>query len=91
MVHANAKLTLYGRRLIIQRLEQGWRQAEVAESIGVSRSTVAKYAKRYRQEGDAGLADRPSRAHRLQHRLGEPVVEAILRLRRELGHQSPIG
>lgn len=85
MVHANAKLTLYGRRLIIQRLEQGWRQAEVAESIGVSRSTVAKYAKRYRQEGDAGLADRPSRAHRLQHRLGEPVVEAILRLRRELG------
>lgn len=85
MAHANAKLTIYGRRLIIERWESGWTQAEVAESLGVSRSTVAKYIKRYREEGDAGLADRSSRAHHLRHRLGEPVVEAILRLRRELG------
>jgi transposase InsO family protein len=85
VAHANAKLTLYGRRLIIERLEQGWTQADVAESMGVSRSTVARYAKRYREEGDAGLRERPSRAHRLPHALGEEVVEAILRLRRELG------
>jgi transposase InsO family protein len=85
MAHANAKLTIYGRRLIIERWEAGVTQAEVAESLGVSRSTVAKYIKRYREEGDAGLADRSSRAKCLRHRLGEPVVEAILRLRRELG------
>ena len=41
MAHANAKLTIYGRRLIIERWEAGWTQAEVAESLGVSRSTVA--------------------------------------------------
>jgi transposase InsO family protein len=85
VAHANAKLTIYGRRLIIERWEAGWTQAQVAESLGVSRSTVAKYIKRYREEGDAGLADRSSRAKRLRHRLGEPAVEAILRLRRELG------
>ena len=85
MAHANARLTVYGRRLIIERWESGRTQAEVAESLGVSRSTVAKYIRRYREEGDAGLADRSSRAKQLKHRLGEPVVESILRLRRELG------
>lgn len=85
MAHANAKLTIFGRRLIIERWELGWSQAEVAESLGVSRSTVAKYLRRFREEGDAGLADRSSCARRIAHRLGEPVVEAILRLRRELG------
>ena len=85
MCHANAKLTLYGRRLLIERLEQGWTQAQVAAAMGVSRSTVAKYAKRYREEGDAGLEDRSCRAKRLRHALDETVVEAILRLRRELG------
>jgi transposase InsO family protein len=85
MAHANAKLTVYGRRLIIERSEAGWTQAEVAESLGVSRSTVGKYLRRFRTEGDAGLADRSSRARRLTHSLEEPVVAAILRLRRELG------
>ncbi len=28
MAHANAKLTIYGRRLIIERWEAGWTQAE---------------------------------------------------------------
>lgn len=85
MTHANARLTVHGRRLIIERWESGRTQAEVAESLGVSRSTVAKYIRRYREEGDAGLADRSSRAKQLKHRLGEPVVASILRLRREMG------
>lgn len=85
MAHANAKLTLAGRRLVIERLEQGWTQAQVAQAMGVSRGTVAKYARRYREEGDEGLRDRSSRAKHLPHALGEDVVEAILRLRRELG------
>lgn len=85
MSHANAKLTVFGRRLIIERLEQGWPQAQVAAAMGVSRSTVAKYARRYREEGDAGLEDRSCCAKRLPHALGETVVAAVLRLRRELG------
>lgn len=85
MAHANGKLTVYGRRLVVERVQQGWTQAQVAEAAGVSRSTVAKWWKRFREEGDAGLRDRSSRAKRLPHSLGEPVVEAICRLRQELG------
>ncbi|MBE7520098.1 MAG: hypothetical protein HS107_12750 [Thermoflexaceae bacterium] len=34
MPHRNAKLTPAGRLLIVQRLEQGWTQAQVAEAQG---------------------------------------------------------
>ncbi|MCC6388676.1 MAG: IS481 family transposase [Dehalococcoidia bacterium] len=85
MSHPNAKLTEYGRLLLVSRLEEGWTQAEVAEAQGISSSTVAKYAKRYREEGVEGLKDRSSRPRRLPHALGETVIEAICTLRRELG------
>lgn len=85
MTHANAKLSEYGRLLLVSRLEEGWSQAEVAEAQGVSRSTVAKWWKRYREEGIGGLGERSSRARRLPHALGEAVVEAICTLKRELG------
>jgi transposase InsO family protein len=85
MAHANAKLTIFGRRLIIERLEQGWTQAQVAEASGVSRSTVAKWWKRHREEGDTGLRDRTSQAKHHPHALAEHIVEGICRLRRELG------
>jgi hypothetical protein len=45
---------------------------------------VAKWWRRYREEGDAGLRDRTSRARSIRHALSEEVVEAIVRLRREL-------
>jgi transposase InsO family protein len=85
LAHANAKLTPAGRLLIIRRLELGWTQAQVAETLGVSRATVGKWKKRYRLEGEAGLRDRSSRARHFPQALGEQVVEAICRLRRELG------
>lgn len=85
MSHANAKLNEYGRMLLVERILDGWSQAEAAEAQGVSRSTVAKWWKRYREEGLAGLRDRSSKAKRLPHALGEGVIEAICRLRRELG------
>jgi transposase InsO family protein len=85
MAHANAKLTPAGRLLIIERLGLGWTQAQVAEAQGVSRATVAKWAKRFRLEGIEGLRNRSSRARCFPHALGEQVIEAICRLRRELG------
>ena len=85
MSHANAKLTEYGRWLLVSRIDQGWTQAQVAEAQGVSRSTAAKWWKRYREEGIEGLRDRSSSARRLPHALGETVVEAVCALRRELG------
>ena len=85
MSHANAKLTFAGRLVITRRLQLGWTQAAVAESMGVSRATVSKWHRRYRLEGEAGLKDRGSQAKYFPHALGEHVVEAICRLRRELG------
>jgi transposase-like protein len=55
MVHANAPLTVIGRLRLIQRLESGMTQAQAAEAQGVSRPTVCKWVKRYREEGIDGL------------------------------------
>jgi transposase InsO family protein len=85
LAHANAKLTFAGRKLIVERILAGWTQAGVAEAQGVSRSTVSKWWRRFRAEGDAGLRDRCSRPQRTPHALAEHIVEAICRLRRELG------
>ncbi len=85
MSHPNAKLNDYGRLLLIERLQAGWTQAEVAEAQGISRSTVAKWWKRYRDEGLAGLRERSSRARLLPRAHAQTVVEAICTLRRELG------
>lgn len=85
MSHRNAKLTPAGRLLIVQRIQLGWTQANVAEAQGVSRSTVAKWWKRFHEHGLDGLGDASSCAHRRPHALGQPVVEAILALRQSLG------
>ena len=54
MTHANAKLTVYGRRTVLERVQRGWTQAQVAEAMGVSRSTVAKWWKLLPGRGRCG-------------------------------------
>ena len=85
MSHPNAKLTPAGRLTLVQLIQQGFTQAEVARRLCLSRPTVAKWWRRFREEGLAGLKDRTSRAKRHPHALGEEVIAAICRLRRELG------
>lgn len=85
MSHPNAKLTPAGRLTIIQLLEQGFSQAEVARRLCLSRPTVSKWWRRFKAEGLAGLQDRSSRARRHPHALGDDVIVAICELRRELG------
>jgi transposase InsO family protein len=84
MSHRNAKLTIHGRRLIIERLEAGWTQSQAADAGGVSRATIAKWAKRFCEEGMAGLADRSSRPHHSPRMVSAPVAAEVCRLRREL-------
>ena len=85
MTHRNAKLTPWARLTIIRRVSAGWTQAQAATAMGVSRTTVAKWWKRYQEEGLAGLEDRTSRPHRSPRALHEDVVVDICRIRRELG------
>jgi transposase InsO family protein len=82
-VHQNAKSTPRGRRLMIQRLAEGWTIAAVAAAFGVDARTVRKWRDRYVAEGKAGLADRSSRPHHTPTRLGEPVEAEIEALRRQ--------
>jgi transposase InsO family protein len=83
MGHANARLTHFGRLLLVQRItELGWRPALAAESLGVSRATADKWLGRYRQGGPASLADRPSRPHRCPHALPASQVRRVLVARR---------
>ncbi|WP_345478797.1 IS481 family transposase, partial [Actinoplanes auranticolor] len=84
MSHANAALTVRARlRLARLIVEQGWSPARAAERYDVSWRTAAKWAQRYREHGEAGMADRSSRPHRQPNRTPAPLVRKILHLRRK--------
>lgn len=85
MAHRRAKLTVFGRQLLVQRVEDGWSIARAAEAAGVSRQTTTKWVRRYRLAGEAGLEDRTSRPCRSPRALEPEVVAAIVRARHELG------
>ena len=75
MAHPRARLTVFGRQLLIARVEAGWPAAHVAEQLGISRATAYKWIRRHRSEGLAGLEDRSSRPRRSPRRL-DPAAEA---------------
>jgi len=82
VAHPRAKLTVFGRQLLVMRvLGQGWPAAHVAEQLGVSRATAYKWVRRYRVEGQAGLLDRSSRPHRSPRRLSDASEAEILEAR----------
>ncbi|KWX00879.1 putative insertion element IS1652 transposase [Carbonactinospora thermoautotrophica] len=63
-------------------MEEGWPLRAAAERFGVSHTTAKRWADRYRQQGAAGMADRPSRPHRSPTRTPAEVEERIVALRR---------
>jgi leucine-zipper of insertion element IS481/Integrase core domain len=82
MAHRNARLTEFGRLLLVQRItELGWPPAQAAEALGVSRATAYKWLGRYRAHGQAGLVDRSSRPHRCPHALTAAQVRRVLAAR----------
>ena len=61
MGHRRARLTPFGRYLLVTRiLQEGWSVSAAAESLGVSRSTAHKWLRRFREEGLEGLEGRSS-------------------------------
>ena len=84
MAHARAKLTVLGRQLLVNRvLIDGWRPADAAKAMGVSRQTAYKWLRRFNDEGAAGLVDRTSAPKRCPHRLDLDVVATIVAARLE--------
>ncbi|MBR7837070.1 IS481 family transposase [Actinospica durhamensis] len=87
MSHRNARLTVHGRRLLVERVLAGRPVAHVAAEMGVSRATGYKWLARYRAEGEAGLYDRSSRPASSPRRTPAGLEAEICRLRtaRKLG------
>jgi transposase InsO family protein len=82
-LHANAALSLKGRRELCRRVVEGERTLrEAAEAAEVSVRCARKWVDRYRAEGEAGLLDRSSAPRSIPHRTGEQRVQAIAALRR---------
>jgi transposase InsO family protein len=82
-LHANARLSLKGRELLVGRVETaGWSLTEAAEAAGVSERTARKWLARYEAEGRVGLHDRSSAPVTVANRTDERRIEAIAALRR---------
>jgi transposase InsO family protein len=79
-VHRNAKTTLKMRQLIVTRVQQGWTYARIAEALGISVRTVAKWVARARRCDE--LSDGSSRPHRQPRRTAPALEHAIVALRR---------
>ena len=81
-LHRNAKLSVKGRELLVERIEYaGWSLTQAAEAAGVSDRTARKWLARYRAEGPAGLLDRSSAPSRVANRTDKRRVEVITALR----------
>ncbi|WP_188945033.1 IS481 family transposase, partial [Nakamurella endophytica] len=81
MSHGNARTTVHGRQLIVDRYRAGWKQAHIAAAMGVSRKCVRTWITRYAAEGPAGLLDRSSRPHTSPTRTAAEVEDRIVQLR----------
>jgi transposase len=82
MSHANAPLSLEGRRRLVERCKTR-PIAHVAAEMGISRACASKWVNRWRRHGDAGLRDRPSSPHRSPNVTPVWVIEEIEIWRRE--------
>jgi len=79
--HGNARTTVHGRKLIVERHAAGWKQAHIAAAMGISRKCVRTWLVRYRAEGEAGLEDRSSRPRTSPTRTSAEVENRIIALR----------
>lgn len=83
MSHRNARLTVHGRRLLVERVAAGRPVAHVAAEMGVSRTTAHKWVRRWHQEGEEGLHDRSSRPHTTPHRTPAATEARVCQLRQD--------
>lgn len=82
MVHANAALTPRARlRLAKLIVDDGWTSQTAAKMFMCSPPTASKWAKRFREEGPAGMRDRSCRPRTSPAKTPPQVVRRIVMLR----------
>ena len=85
-LHRNAKTTPISRLALVRRVQfDGWSYQAVAEGYGVSVRTVAKWRRRFREQGAAGLEDGSSRPQQTPHITPAICVTVIRQLREQHG------
>lgn len=80
-LHANARTCPKSRRLLVDRVRDGWSVMEAAEAAGITDRTARRWLKRWREEGSAGLLDRSSAPRRIPHKTPPDRASAICALR----------
>ena len=81
-LHRNAALSWNGRQqLAVRVVEQGWTLQAAAAAASVSVRCAAKWSRRCRAAGEAGLLDRSSAPRRVANRTSPERVSVIARLR----------
>jgi transposase InsO family protein len=82
MSHRNAPLSQTGRlRLARCVVDDGWPLRRAAERFQVAVTTAARWAGRYRELGEAGMADRSSRPHRSPNQTPTRTERRIIKVR----------
>lgn len=85
MQNPRPRLSQYSRVVLARMVvDDGWPQARVAELLQISRTTVAKWVRRFRDEGAGGLADRSSRPRNCPRRTSARTEALVLAERRRL-------
>lgn len=72
-----------GRYLVEAHLKEGRSVASLARDHGLHRSWIYKLLKRYREEGEAGLALKSRRPHTSPTQVSQELEERIVELRKE--------
>jgi transposase InsO family protein len=80
-LHANARSCPNSRRLLVDRIREGWSVMEAAKAAGITDRTARRWLKRWREEGSAGLLDRSSAPKRIPHKTPPDRASAICQLR----------
>lgn len=81
MSHPNARLSVYQRNLIVERVACGWTVTRAARAAGVSRQTASKWVNRFRRFGPDALRDASSRPRHTRPRVDVGVVRRIIKAR----------
>jgi transposase InsO family protein len=80
--HQNARLVIHSReQLALAVIERGLTLKQAAAGFNVSAKTAAKWVRRYRELGRAGMGDRSSRPHRCPRATSSPLIGKVLALR----------
>lgn len=81
--HQNARLTVHSReRLAKMVIDCGYTKKAAAQAFHVSEKTAAKWVRRYRERGPAGLRDLSSKPHQCPRQTVYSLLERVLVLRR---------